>query len=153
HVAHAVDEQQVGLILGFSGFVVVIFEMLLVHMAERRLTYATSIAAGTVLSAVSFAILSLPTGYWMLYASIFLLSISEILAMPFMASVAVKRAARQNQGAYMGLNALAFSAAHVFSPFLGTHIADAYGFRILWWGTAIVLVAIAIGFYLVVKKL
>src|SRR5690606_3761163 len=118
--AQALDEKQVGLILGFSGLVVVVFEMLLVHMAERRLTYATSIGLGTVLSAISFAILPIPTGYWILYASIFLLSISEILAMPFMASVAVKRASRQNQGAYMGLNALAFSAAHVFSPFLGT---------------------------------
>lgn len=151
--AHALDEQQVGLILGFSGLVVVVFEMLLVHMAERRFTYATSIAVGTVLSAVSFAILPLPGGYWMLYASIFLLSISEILAMPFMASVAVKRASRQNQGAYMGLNALAFSAAHVFSPFLGTRIADAYGFSILWSGTAVVLVGIAAGFYLLVKKM
>lgn len=151
--AHALDEKQVGLILGFSGLVVVVFEMLLVHMAERRLTYATSIGLGTVLSAISFAILPIPTGYWILYASIFLLSISEILAMPFMASVAVKRASRQNQGAYMGLNALAFSAAHVFSPFLGTRIADQFGFNVLWWGTAVVLVGVAIGLYLVVKKM
>lgn len=151
--AHALDEKQVGLILGFSGLVVVVFEMLLVHMAERRLTYAASIGLGTVLSAASFAMLPIPTGHWILYASIFLLSISEILAMPFMASVAVKRASRQNQGAYMGLNALAFSTAHVFSPFLGTRVADQFGFNVLWWGTAVVLVGVAIGLYLVVKKM
>ncbi len=151
--AHMLNERQIGLVLGFSGLVVVVFEMLLVHMAERRLTYATSIALGTALSAVSFAILPIPAGYWILYASICLLSISEILAMPFMASVAVKRASRQNQGAYMGLNALAFSAAHVFSPFLGTRIADQFGFNVLWIGTAIVLVATAVGFYLVVRRM
>lgn len=150
---HALNEQQVGLILGFSGLVVVVFEMLLVHMAERRLTYATSIGLGTVLCAISFAMLPIPADYWILYASIFLLSISEIWAMPFMASVAVKRASRQNQGAYMGLNALAFSAAHVFSPFLGTRIADEFGFNVLWSGTAIVLVGVAAGLYLVVRKM
>ncbi|WP_257667997.1 MFS transporter [Parapedobacter tibetensis] len=151
--AHFLDEKQVGIILGFSGFVVVVFEMLLVHIAERRLSYASSIFWGTALCGVSFALLPIPTGYWILYASIFLLSISEILAMPFMASVAVKRASRQTQGAYMGLNALAFSAAHVFSPFLGTRIADGYGFNTLWWGTAAVLVGVATGFYLVVRKM
>lgn len=150
---HLLNEKQVGIILGFSGLVVVIFEMLLVHIAERRLNYASSIFLGTALCAVSFALLPIPTGYWILYASIFLLSISEILAMPFMASVAVKRASRSNQGAYMGLNALAFSAAHVFSPFIGTRIADNYGFNVLWWGTAAVLMGIATGLYFVVRKM
>lgn len=151
--AHFLDEKQVGILLGFSGFVVVIFEMVLVHIAERRLSYASSIFWGTVLCAVSFVLLPIPTGHWILYSSIFLLSISEILAMPFMASMAVKRASRHTQGAYMGLNALAFSVAHVFSPFLGTRIADNYGFNLLWWGTATVLVITAIGFYAVVKKM
>lgn len=151
--AHTLNEQQIGLILGFSGLVVVVFEMVLVHMAERRITHAASIAMGTALSAVSFALLPLSAGLWILYASIFLLSISEILAMPFMASVAVKRASRQNQGAYMGLNALAFSTAHVFSPFLGTRIADTFGFDVLWSGTALVLVGISVAFYFVVKKM
>lgn len=150
---HALNEKQVGIILGFSGFVVVIFEMLLVHIADRRLTYATSIFWGTVLCAVSFALLPIPTGYWILYASIFLLSISEILAMPFMASVAVKRASRKTQGAYMGLNALAFSAAHIFSPFLGTRIADNYSFNTLWWITAGILLIISFAFYAVVKRM
>lgn len=151
--AHLLDEKAVGIILGFSGFVVVVFEMLLVHLSERRLSYASSICLGTAICAISFALLPIPTGWWILYLSIFLMSISEILAMPFMASVAVKRAHRQTQGAYMGLNALAFSAAHVFSPFLGTRIADQFGFYTLWWGTAIVLVGVSIGFYVVVRKM
>src|SRR5690606_819363 len=153
HEAYALNEHHVGVILGFSGIVVVVFEMLLVHIAERRLSYASSIFWGTALCAVSFALLPIPTGYWILYVSIFLLSISEILAMPFMASVAVRRASRQTQGAYMGLNALAFSAAHVFSPFLGTQIADTFGFNTLWWGTALVLLAVSGAFYWVVRKL
>lgn len=151
--AHFMDEKQVGYILGFSGLVVVLFEMLLVHLAERRLTYASSIALGILLCGLSFALLPLAPGLFMLYLSIFLLSISEIFAMPFMASVAIKRSTYQTQGAYMGLNALAFSAAHVFSPFLGTNVADMWGFSTLWWGTAAVLVATSVLAYYVVKRL
>lgn len=150
---HGLSERHVGIILGFSGLVVVVFEMLLVHMAERRLSYAAAIGLGTFLSAASFALLIVPTGYWILYVSIFLLSISEILAMPFMASVAVKRASQEAQGAYMGLNALAFSAAHVFSPFVGTYVADRFGFGVLWAGTAVVMTLVAAGLFFTVKRL
>lgn len=151
--AHFMDEKQVGYILGFSGLVVVLFEMLLVHIAERRLTYASSIFLGILLCGVSFAMLPLAPGLLMLYGSIFLLSISEIFAMPFMASVAIKRSSYQTQGAYMGMNALAFSAAHVFSPFLGTTVADVWGFSTLWWGTAAVLLITSISAYYIVKRL
>lgn len=151
--SHLMDEKQVGYILGFSGLVVVLFEMLLVHLAERRLSYSSSIFLGILLCGMSFALLPLAQGLLMLYASIFLLSISEIFAMPFMASVAIKRSTYTTQGAYMGLNALAFSAAHVFSPFIGTTVADIWGFPTLWWGTAIVLVATSALAYYIVKRL
>ncbi|MNY81801.1 hypothetical protein D3C86_2235580 [compost metagenome] len=53
----------------------------------------------------------------------------------------------------MGVNALSFSAAHIFSPFLGTRIASEYSFETLWYGTAIVLLLTAIGFLVVMKKM
>lgn len=150
---HSMDEKQVGYILGFSGFIVVLFEMLLVHLAERRLTFASSIFLGILLCGVSFAILPFASGMFMLYISIFLLSISEIFAMPFMASVAIKRSTYHTQGAYMGLNALAFSAAHIFSPFMGTTVADTWGFPTLWWITAALLFLTSILAYFQIKRL
>jgi len=150
---HALTESQVGIILGFSGFVVVVFEMLLVHIAERRLSYASSIFWGTALCAVSFALLPIPTGYWILYVSIFLMSISEILAMPFMATIVVERSGVANRGAYMGLFTLAYSVAHVLGPYLGTTIIAEFGFSMLWWATFGLSLVVALGFYWLVPKL
>lgn len=144
---HLLNEKQIGYILAFSGIIVVIFEMFLVYIAERRLSVAASIAIGVALCAVSFSLLIIPKGIIMLYISIFILSISEILAMPFMASVAVQRAPKATQGAYMGLNALAFSMAHIFSPYLGTFVADKWGFATLWISVTILLVLLTIAFY------
>lgn len=150
---YGLNEKQIGIILAFNGLVVVIFEMFLVHIAEKRLNYSSSITFGTLLCAVGFATLLIPTGYWILFLSMFLLSISEILAMPFMSSVVVKRSHRSMQGAYMGLNSLAFSAAHIFSPYLGTRIASNWGFSPLWLATSAVLFSISFGFFYLVRKM
>jgi predicted MFS family arabinose efflux permease len=150
---HHIDEWNIGLILGFSGLVVFALEMVLVHVAERKLGYSSAIIWGTLLCGISYILLLLPGKFAVLYFSIFILCISEIWALPFMATVALKRASTANQGAYMGMNGLAFSIAHIVSPYWGTRIAEFYGFDSLWIATAILCMATSIGFYFVMKKL
>ena len=150
---HRLSEWDIGLILAYSGLVVFSLEMLLVHLAERRFKASTVIIIGTLLCGGSFISLLLPGKYITLYFSMFLLCISEILAMPFMATVTMKRASEGRQGAYMGINSLAFSAAHVLSPFFGTRIADNFGFNALWWCTGAITAVTALGFWWVMKKL
>lgn len=146
-------EWEIGLILAFSGFVVFSLEMPLVHAAEKKLNSSTVIIVGTLFCGLSFLMLLLPGKYLILYTSMFVLCVSEILAMPFMATVAIRRSSIAKRGAYMGMSSLAFSVAHIFSPYLGTTIADAYGFNTLWVCTGVVCVLTAIGFWAVMKKL
>ena len=150
---HSLIEWQIGLILAFSGLVVFLLEMLLVHIAEKRSKPSTVIITGTLICGISFLILLLPGKYFVLYTSIFLICISEILALPFMSTVAIKRASTGNRGAYMGMNSIAFSAAHIVSPFVGTLVAEVYGFNTLWTATAVVCGLTALGFLFVMKKL
>lgn len=150
---YKLTEADIGIILAFSGMVVFLFEMLLVHIAEKRMTARTVIVWGVLLCSLSFFILNLTNGIWVLYLAMFVLCISEILAMPFMSTVTLQRSSLKTRGAYMGINALSFSAAHVFSPFAGTRIAAAYGFETLWYGTTVVLLLTAAGFLLVMKKM
>ena len=83
----------------------------------------------------------------------FVLCISEILAMPFIATITVRRSVVSNRGAYMGFSALSYSVAHIISPFLGTKIAAHFGFDTLWYGTGILSLFIALGFYFVMQKM
>lgn len=151
--AYKLSEADIGIILAFSGMVVFLLEMLLVHIAEKRMTARGVIVLGTILCGLSFFVLNLANGIWVLYLAMFVLCIAEILAMPFMATVTLQRSSLKTRGAYMGINALSFSLAHVFSPFLGTRIAAAYGFEVLWYGTTGVLLLTAFGFLLVMKKM
>ncbi|HKG08345.1 MAG TPA: MFS transporter [Pedobacter sp.] len=150
---YLLSEMQIGIILAFSGVVVFSLEMLMVHIAERNFTVRTIIIAGTLLCALSFLILNLAKGIPVLYISMFVICLAEILAMPFMATVTLKRSSVKKRGAYMALNALSFSAGHIGSPFIGTRVAAAYGFDVLWWGTAIALTFCAIGFYFVMRMM
>lgn len=150
---YKLSESQIGTILAFSGAVVFSLEMLVVHIAEKKMTTSQVIVSGTLLCGISYMFLNFQGGIWILYLSIFILCISEIMAIPFMATVTVTRSGRYNQGAYMGLNALAFSIAHIVSPYIGTHIAANYGFSILWWGTGVITIVTAIGFVLIIKRI
>lgn len=82
----------------------------------------------------------------MAYLAVFMLSVSEILTTPFMATISLKGASQASQGAYIGLNRLVFSAAHVFSPYLGTRIASNVGFSNLWLATAGLASIATVGF-------
>jgi predicted MFS family arabinose efflux permease len=150
---HLLTEKEIGVLLAFSGFIVFLLEMLLVHIAERRFSSAQVIVFGTFLCGVSFMLLLFTSNHFILYLGMIVLSISEILAMPFMATVVMKRATTQKRGSYMGVNSLAFSAAHIVSPYVGTRIADAYGFNTLWLATGAMATVTALGFWWVMKRM
>jgi len=150
---HHLSEANIGLLLAFNGMVVFVLEMLLVQIAEKKMRSAHIISLGTVLLGLSFLLLLfLNAGQWILFLAMFLLSISEMLAMPFMATLTIKRASKERQGAYMGLNALSFSAAHVVSPLIGTGIAQYFGFSALWVSTALLAIVTALGLRWILKK-
>ncbi|WP_457290217.1 MFS transporter [Pedobacter sp. UYP24] len=150
---YKMPEQEIGIIMAFSGVVVFSLEMLVVHIAEKRFSSRAVIVTGTVLCAISFLMLNLWTGTLVLYLSMFVLCIAEILVMPFMATVSLQRSSVKKRGAYMAINALSFSIALIFSPYIGTRVAADFGFNTLWWGTVGVLLLTAIGFLIVMKRM
>ncbi len=146
-------ESQVGLLMGFSGFSIVIFEMLLVHAIEHRFTPRTIMIAGAATAGIAYLMLYMPLGIIWLYLSMFILSVGEMLTLPFTATISASRATLNTQGAYMGFNSLAFAAANIFSPFFGTYLAEQYGYSILWLCTGTLLILTSIGFSWILKKM
>lgn len=150
---YQLTEKSIGVILAFSGVVIFCLEMMIVHFAERKSTAGNAIIIGVIFCGLAFASLAVVYGIWLLYISMFLLCIAEMLAMPFMATVTLQRSNAKNRGAYMGLNSLALSAGLIFAPWWGTKIAAGYGFNTLWVGTGLLMFLTAIGFYFLMKKM
>lgn len=147
------NKSTIGFILGYSGFVIVLLEMLMVNIAQKRLSIAQTLLWGTITIAISYSMLAVSHHLFVLIISITLLSLGEILVLPFTSTLTALRAGKNNKGAYMGLNGMAFSVSFIITPFIGTTIASDFGFNQLWISSGIVLFLVATGFYILVKKM
>ncbi|GAB3535255.1 MFS transporter [Pontibacter brevis] len=150
---YALPEGQIGLLMALNGCIVFLLEMIVVYLIGERIKKQVLIAAGLLILGVSFVLLNMMQHLSVLYLSMLLLSVSEIFAMPFMATITVERSNSVNRGAYMGLYTISYAAAHVIAPLLGTTIIAAYGFATLWWVTGIMAIFTATGLYWVVQQM
>ncbi|WP_370457577.1 MFS transporter [Rufibacter sp. XAAS-G3-1] len=150
---YRLSELQIGALLAFNGLMVFLLEMIIVYLIGDKHALWKMIVIGLLLLALAFVLLNVAQGFPVLALSVLLMSLSEILAMPFMSTLTVQRSGPHNRGAYMGLYSLSYSAAHIIGPFVGTTTIVNYGFDTLWWGSSVLCVVAAVGFYLVVRKL
>ena len=145
------SERLIGSLLAINGFTVFTIEMILVYILSKRYRLHWLIITGMIMLGISFAILNLGHSLSLLVFSMLLLSISEIFAMPFMATFVVDRSNANNRGSYMGLYTMSFSVALILAPYLGSRIISNFGFETLWWGTGIIAFLITFGFYFVTR--
>lgn len=147
------DQSTIGIILGYSGFIIVLLEMPLVSLAERVLKIPQILSIGIIMSGVSYLLLLFGSNIPLLLLSMSILSIAEIWVLPFMSTVTALRAERGNKGAYMGLNGIAFSFSFIFTPFLGTYVVSHFGFDSLWIGSFAILMVTAFLIFWITKKM
>lgn len=144
---YALSEGKIGGLLAMNGLIVFSLEMILVYILNRRYRMNHLVLTGLIIMGISFALLNSYHGTSVLIMAMLLLSISEIFAMPFMATWVVQVSSQTNRGAYMGLYTFAFAVANVIGPFYATQMIENFGFPVLWWTTAICSLLIGIGFW------
>ena len=147
------SQKAIGYILGYSGLVIVLLEMVLVKISEKWLTIGGTLMLGAVLCGMSYAMLAFNHSLFVLVFAMTLLCIGEILTLPFLSTVTALRSGVRNKGAYMGLNGMSFSMAFIITPFLGTRLANDHGFNSVWIGTGVLLVITAVALYINVQKM
>jgi MFS family permease len=146
------SESQIGLLLGFNGLLVFLFEMVIIHQLEHKIALWKWIVLGTLLCGISYILLNLFAASWVLIVAMVLLTFSEIFAMPFMITYTIKRAGQQNRGRYLGMYSMAYAAAFILAPFLGTRMISTVGFNELWWAAGLLSLLTAAGFYFTIRQ-
>ena len=146
------SELDIGLLMGFNGFFIFLFEMPLIKWLEdSKNSKIKLIAIGLFLVAVSFVVLNISSWLGILIIGMLFMTIGEMIAFPFSNAFAVERAQKGNQGEYMALYAIAFSLSHIFSHNVGMQMVDKYGFEFTWNViTVFALVGVVILFWLLV---
>ncbi len=137
----------IGIIMAVNGIIIALFEMALVFKLERHNKNLTVMAVGTLVMAASFVVFNImPHGWAVAVVSTLLVTLGEMMAMPFMNTFMVSRTTDTNRGQYAGLLTAGWSIAQVLGPYCGTHIVEAYGYYTLWWVIGGVGALSAIGF-------
>jgi len=151
--AGGLSEAGIGLVLAFNGLIVFGVEMPLVYYIENRFPLYKLIITGTALCGLSFLVLLMGGHTSVLYLGMFLLSISEILAMPFMVTRVVQRAGPEARGSYLGLYTMSWSLAFIISPFITTYLIEHIGFNALWLFDGVLALLTVIGFFMLEPRL
>lgn len=81
-----------------------------------------------------------------------LITIAEMVSMPFMNSYYISRSTEGNRGQYAGYYTMAWSAAQVIGSASGTQIAYAAGFNNLWWIIGGICLVTAFGYNKLLTK-
>ena len=149
------DEFWIGVVMSMNGIVIALFEMVVVFRLEGSRPYLKLMQYGTLLLALSYFMLNIPlaNGFMLATIVILMVTIAEIVGMPFMNSYYIARTTPENRGQYAALYTMAWSSAQVIGSLSGTQIAHSFGFYYLWWILGGLCVLTAFGFnYLQTKR-
>jgi predicted MFS family arabinose efflux permease len=142
------NEDVIGLLLAFNGLLVVVIEMpLIARLEKKKKKIFRYVITGTLCIPVSFFILKNGQAIivWAM-AYTFIITLSEIFAMPFMMNHALNASPKERQGQYMALYSIAYGIANILAPSLGLGIAGKYGFDNMFYFFIGLSIITAVGF-------
>ncbi len=127
-------EAYIGLIMASNGVLIALMEMVVVYKLEGRRRNLVYITAGVFITGISFLMLNIPgIGRLLALSMIAVITVGEILSIPFMNSYWIERTQVSNRGQYAALYTMAWSGAQTLGPWAGAQIAQYSGFNVLWW--------------------
>ncbi|MFD2574415.1 MDR family MFS transporter [Spirosoma soli] len=148
------NEQQIGALMALNGILIVIIEMALVHSLEQqKRSKIRLITWGVLLTAVSYFSLGLGNQIAIAFVYVVLVTISEMLTIPFIQSFTVDRSSPATRGQYLGLYAMGGALAQTAAPAFGSFMVEQFGFQTHWLVITAISLVTAGGFWWLAKAL
>lgn len=142
---HGLTEIDIGILLGFNGFLIFLLEMPLIkYLESKKLTPIFHVIMGTVLVGLSFVAVNLFGWVGILLIGMLLMTLGEMIGFPFSNTFALTRSDKGKQGSYMALYSIAFSLSHIFGHNTGMHLISEFGY-VFTWNVMIGMAAVACG--------
>ncbi len=126
------DERYIGMIIAGSCVLVILIEMPLIDALEKANKIKPAVLLGLILMGLSFVPFLFPKALWLCFLGMFLLTIGEIIFLPFNTSIPLNMSPKGRRGEYMSGYWMAWSLTHVTGPTIGFAFADAFGFSAYW---------------------
>jgi predicted MFS family arabinose efflux permease len=147
------SEQYIGLIMAMNGLLIVMIEMILVYRLEGQRPNLTYITWGVIICAFAFFSLLIPgNGKLITLIMILVITLGEVVAMPFMASFWSSRSDDNNRGQYASLFTIAWGLGQTLGPYLSSHLVEATNFNVLFITIGTLLLIASLGFHSLKKR-
>ncbi|MCD1295904.1 MFS transporter [Methanocella sp. CWC-04] len=119
------SEPEIGMLFAVNGLMVVFMQYPVTLIADRyRLT--VSMGIGALLYGLGFGIVSISSGFWMLAACIFVVTLGELFFSPSSTNLTANLSAGDKRGRYLGFSGLANSMGFAVGPLLGGVLLDVF---------------------------
>jgi predicted MFS family arabinose efflux permease len=145
------SEPHIGLLMAINGVLIALIEMVLIYKLEGKRQATFYITLGVAVVGIAFLMLNIPgisgIGGIISLVMILLVTIGEILAMPFMNTYWIGRTQNSNRGQYAALYTMAWSAAQCIGPLTGAQVVEHFNFTTLWWGVGSLALAASFAFW------
>ena len=130
--AYTLGTATIGLICAFNGFIIVLFELPIIH-ALRHIKASHLCIAGGLLYGIGFGMLPLSNHVLWAWLSLVIWTLGEILSAPTSLAIAQEQASKSaSPGSYMGLFTASLAAPGIFAPALGGWLYDIDNGLTLW---------------------
>jgi predicted MFS family arabinose efflux permease len=145
-------EQLIGVLMTINGLMIAFTEMVIVYKLENKRPALWYIKFGVILVGMSYGVFNIAEGnFGVALISMCIITIGEMLSMPFMNTYWISRSSEHNRGQYAALYTIGWSTAQVAAPSLGGLIADRFGFNVLWWIIFAVTLVASLGYIRLAK--
>jgi predicted MFS family arabinose efflux permease len=143
----------IGSLMAMNGVLIAGTEMVLVHSLEGKKHGLIYITTGVLIAGLGYTLLNvLPHDKIAAIFIVILITLGEMLSMPFMNSFWISRTNLNNRGEYAGLYTMSWSAAQILAPFFGSQLIAYAGFSLLWWVLGGISLLTAMGYLLMYKR-
>ncbi|MBL7902262.1 MAG: MFS transporter [Bacteroidia bacterium] len=141
------NEPYIGGIMAINGLIIVMIEMVLIYHLEKKNRNMDFIILGLVLCALAFPIMLLPgPAKLMALGMILMMTVGEVITMPFMNTYWTLRSNHSNRGQYAALYTMAWGISQVVGPYVSARIVEASNFQTLYLCMTLVFLLCALGF-------
>ncbi len=138
------SEQAIGLLMALNGLLIVLIEMPLVFGLERRnIPKLRLIQVGVLLTAMAYGVLATITAPVGALGFMLLITLAEMLTIPFIQSFTVGRADPATRGQYLALYGMGAALAQTTAPVLGAQLVGYFSFATHW--SVIVVIGLVSG--------
>jgi predicted MFS family arabinose efflux permease len=132
-------EIQIGFLLGLNGLIVFLFEMPIIGFLELKKIKPTQIIfTGSIFMTAGFITLLFSSSIVFIIISIILITLGQLLLFSFSNTFAYNQATRGQEGRYMALYAMSFSAAQIMSPKIGFSVIEKFDYFSNWMLMALI---------------